>query len=329
MAKSTQLNIKVKGVDQASDVFSRVGNTAKSIAVGIGAVTAAAGAAAYAIKAAWDSMTKFGDLAAKAGTGADEIQRLTSAFSQLGIQGASIEQVAQALAVMQKNAGESGLEGFFNVLDKAKDGGGIKELSEALGDFGLNLGPLLAGSSDALREVIGLQYAAADSSISSATKASNAWTLFTDSVKSAWWDAMGDIAKGLDENVEGGVYAAAFKASAFVRFAIDSVIESFKGLWNMVKMIAGAIAAPFIAVGKVLGALAASITEVLGGIWDSLTSLSTDPLSAAASRAGDILKEGFTDAFENSTALLEEGADGLGHAASNIVDAWDRMKVEV
>ena len=68
---------------------------------------------------------------------------------------------------------------------------------------------------------------------------------------------------------------------------------------------------------------------MLGGIWDSLTSLSTDPLSAAASRAGDILKEGFSDAFENSTALFEEGADGLGHAASNIVDAWDRMKVEV
>ena len=49
MAKSTQLNIKVKGVDQASSVFRRVGKTAKSIAVGIGAVTAAAGAAAYAI----------------------------------------------------------------------------------------------------------------------------------------------------------------------------------------------------------------------------------------------------------------------------------------
>ena len=140
---------------------------------------------------------------------------------------------------------------------------------------------------------------------------------------------MGDIAKGLDENVEVGVYAAAYKASAYVRFAIDSVIDAFKGLWNMVKMIAGAIAAPFIAVGKVLGALAASITEVLGGIWDSLTSLSTDPLSAAASRAGDILKEGITDAFENSTALFEDGRDGLGHAASNIVDAWDRMKVEV
>ena len=140
---------------------------------------------------------------------------------------------------------------------------------------------------------------------------------------------MGDLAKGLDENVEGGVYASAFKASAFVRFAIDSVIDAFKVLWNMVKMIAGAIAAPFIAVGKILGALAASITEVLDGIWDSLTSLSTDPLSDAASRAGDILKEGFSDAFENSTALFEEGADGLGHAASNVVDAWDRMRVEM
>ena len=329
MAKSTQLNIKVKGVDQASGVFRRVGTTAKSIAVGIGAVTAAAGAAAYAVKASWDSMTKVGDLAAKAGTSADEIQRLTNAFSQLGIQGASTEQVAQALAVMRKNTGESGIEGFFNVLDKAKKGGGIKELSEAFGDFGLNLGPLLAGSSDALREVIRLQFAAGNGAIEAATKANKAWSLFTDGVKAAWWDVMGDIAKGLDENVEVGVYAAAYKASAYVRFAIDSVIDAFKGLWNMVKMIAGAIAAPFIAVGKVLGALAASITEVLGGIWDSLTSLSTDPLSAAASRAGDILKEGFSDAFENSTALLEEGADGLGHAASNIVDAWDRMKVEV
>ena len=329
MAKSTQLNIKVKGVDQASGVFRRVGTTAKSIAVGIGAVTAAAGAAAYSVKAAWDSMTKVGDLAAKAGTGAEEIQRLTNAFSQLGIQGASMEQVAQALAVMKKNTGESGIEGFFNVLDKAKKGGGIKELVEAFGDFGLNLGPLLAGSSDALREVIRLQFAAGKGAIEAATKASNAWALFTDGFKAAWWDAVGDFAKGLDENVDVGVYAVAYKAAAYVRFAIDSVIESFKGLWNMVKMIAGAIAAPFIAVGKVLGALAASITEVLGGIWDSLTSLSTDPLSAAASRAGDILKEGFTDALENSTALFEEGADGFGHAASNIVDAWDRMKVEV
>ena len=329
MAKSTQLNIKVKGVDQASGVSRRIGTTAKSIAVGIGAVTAAAGAAAYAVKAAWDSMTKVGDLAAKAGTGADEIQQFTSALGQLGIQGSSIEKVAQAFAFMQKNMGESGIEGFFKVLDNAKKGGGIKELSEAFGEFGLNLGPLLAGSSDALREVIELQFSTGNGAIEAATKASNAWTLFTDGFKSAWWDAMGDLAKGLDENVEGGVYAAAFKASAFVRFAIDTVIEAFKGLWNMVKMIAGAIAAPFIAVGKVLGALAASITEVLGGIWDSLTSLSTDPLSAAASRAGDILKEGFSDAFENSTALFEEGADGLGHAASNVVDAWDRMRVEM
>lgn len=327
--KSTQVKIHVKGVDQASSVFQRVGRTAKSIAVGIGAITAAAGAAAYAVKAAWDEMTKVGDLAAKAGTGADELQRLAGAMGQLGIQGAGIEQISQALAVMQKNTGRTGLEGFFESIDEAKKGGGMDRLAEIFGGgFAVNLGPLLAGSTDALREVINLQSAAGNSSIDAATKASNAWTLFTDGVKSAWWDAMGDLAKGLDENVEGGVYAAAYKASAYARFAITTVIEAFKGLWAMVKMIAGAIAAPFLAVGKILGAIAASITEVLGGIWDSLTSLSTDPLSAAASRAGDILKEGFSDAFENSTALFEEGADGLGKAASNVVDAWDRMKVE-
>lgn len=328
MAKSTQLNIKVKGIDQATAVFKRIGSTARTVAVGVAAVAVAGAAAAAAVMKTWQAMTKIGDLAQKGGLGAAELQKMAGAMGQLGIQGASVEQLSQAFAVMQKNTGKSGLDGFFQVLDEAKSGGGIKALTDAFGKAGLNFAPLLAGDTDALKRLVEMQYAMADSSVVAAERASNAWALACDGFKAAWFDFSGELAKGLDEDVEGGVYAAAFKAAEYVRAAIKSIKNSLIGVWSLCKMMAGAIAAPFIAVGKTLAAVGASVADILGGIWDAIRTRSLDPIKLAMERVGETMKTGLREAFlENGgVKLFDESRDALGKSMSDIVDNFQEAK---
>lgn len=94
-----------------------------------------------------NEMTSIGEQASLASISVEDLTRATAALGTIGIKGANLESFSKALATMQKTTGKQGLSGFYETIDALN---GIestaeraKKASEAFGDFGLNLMPLV------------------------------------------------------------------------------------------------------------------------------------------------------------------------------------------
>lgn len=323
--KSTKLTLKVSAVDKATAVFKRVGTVAAGVAKSALAIGAAAGAASAVMLKTWDAMTKVNDLATASGETAENLQKMTAAMGQLGIQGMSLEGVAKALEVMRKNTGGNGIEGFIAAIDKAKGAADpIKSLTESFGKSGLALAPILAGDSDALRELIELQFAASNGAITAATDASNAWSMFKSGALAAWYEFSGEVAKLLDENVEGGIYAAAYKGVAYVTAAVKSIKGIFDVVVGLAKEVGYAIYTPFEVLGKAIAAVAASVSTFSSGplkeFWNDLQNL--DSVSGMF-EGGEQFLSGI-DRISNSFAEAMDKAKNAAKDAARLTDLKSR-----
>lgn len=86
----------------------------------LGGAIAAAGAylGANAFMSGVKELGALSDRAAAASTSVDELTKASTAMSVLGIKGASVEQLADAFARMEKTTGRTGMQGFYQTIEE-------------------------------------------------------------------------------------------------------------------------------------------------------------------------------------------------------------------
>lgn len=121
MSASTH-QVAIKGVDQTGAAFNSISARAKATGAQIrsimgGAIAAAGSYLSFrAVKGGIEEMGKLSDLAAKSATGVNDLTRAATAFNVIGVD-ASAESLARAFAMMRKNTGREGLEGFYQTIE--------------------------------------------------------------------------------------------------------------------------------------------------------------------------------------------------------------------
>ena len=167
MSSSTH-QIKVKAVDNTASGFKSIQKTAfnasSSIKKMIGGAVAAAGTVmgVNSIMNVSKDLDTLSKTAMRTGVEASKLQSIFTAFDILGLAHGDITQFGKALVTMQKNIGESGLDGLFKTLENICNiDDTTKRTSETFRIFGDESGqallPLVNSSKNVLSDIKELQ----------------------------------------------------------------------------------------------------------------------------------------------------------------------------
>lgn len=281
MSESTH-QIKIKASDQTTSAFKSIESNAKMTStrinklVGAAAATAAAfistklvSGAAGLVTGTVNEMTSIGEQASLASISVEDLTRATAALGTIGIKGANLESFSKALATMQKITGKQGLSGFYETIDALN---GIestaeraKKASEAFGDFGLNLMPLVSSTEqtrDSLKEVVDMMPSLGTEATASASSAQKSIEMFNLELKYGFIEAFAGILTDANETFDGpeGMTAAAGKAAAKIVHSFSTAVNKIYTLWQRLK---GGWQLIFGTAGTFVGSIAggASISE--------------------------------------------------------------------
>ena len=294
MSKSTH-QIAVTGVDNTAKTFKSI--QARAIATGnkiasvMGGAIAAAGAylSFRSIKTGIEELAHLSDVAQRAGTSAGELRQLSQALNILGIQGADIDSLSKSLAMMAKDTGRTGLQGFYDTIAEIGKIPDVAERSQAairaFGRSGLELMPLINAadeSTSALEGVVGAIHKLKDEHAAAADDIADGVAIVTGDVKDLWLEALGSVAQALTGNF-GNSFRQTFAAlGAYIRYwahnAGDILSWPFRKLQTLFESLYG-----------MYGALA-------GGAWEKLFGTGGN-WSDVFGNAG----KAFTDAWARST----------------------------
>ena len=167
MSSSTH-QIKVKAVDNTASGFKSIQKTAFNASTSIKKMIGGAVAAAGTVMGVNSIMNVSKDLdtlsktAMRTGVEASKLQSIFTAFDILGLAHGDITQFGKALVTMQKNTGESGLDGLFKTLENIRNiDDTTKRTSETFRIFGDESGqaflPLVNSSKNVLSDIKELQ----------------------------------------------------------------------------------------------------------------------------------------------------------------------------
>lgn len=282
-----------------------------NIAAFAGTAAAVAGAAMAVkgyvsqLRALSDEYANLSGRALDAGTSASELQKLVGAMKQLNIRGASLESVSNALAMMKKNTGLVGSEGFASALKGVAALSSAQERAAKLSEiFGKQMGLALAQIVDGGEESVNALFAVADSvdavsneSVQKFADISTAFEQAGESIHTSWANCM----MGITESLE-----AAFGASMeeVVRFVADFVHYFHAGFEAVVKVLVAIVNTVF-RLGKVVGEF---LRNLFVGLWDGIKGLFTG--------------EGFVDPFMDSMHQLAEEAS---NEFRSIRESWEAV----
>ena len=119
--KSTQLTLKVAAVNATSRVFRDISSSASATIGKIAKWTAGLGAAylsARGVASSFQEMGKLSDVAQAAGSGVEELTKLSGALDMIGVKVSKPEELAAAFQRMARTTGQVGVEGFHRVVEE-------------------------------------------------------------------------------------------------------------------------------------------------------------------------------------------------------------------
>lgn len=176
-----------------------------------------------------DTLGRMSDVAMKASTSVDELTKASTGLSILGIQGMSIDKIAQSFAMMAKNTGKTGLSGFYEVIGEIGKISDVSKRSEVamkvFGRSGLDFMPLINAAKNgtqSLQDLIGAMPKVPQAAADAGDKLSDAKTIGVEGFKNLWLEAIGSISKNIDENFEGGIRKASLDAVAYIGYFVKS-----------------------------------------------------------------------------------------------------------
>ena len=266
---NANLTTGIKGVDKTAAAFNSVKARAKATGAQIRSIMGGAIAAAGAylsfrsIKGGVEELSKLSDLALKANASAGEIRQLSRALGVLGIQGASVESIAQSFALMEKNTGRQGLQGFYDTIAEIGKIEGASAKADAavkaFGRSGLNFMPLINAANEstaALEGVVGAFHRISDAHAEAADDIADGTEEVTETFKDLWFEALGEVAGWLIGE-SGGSFRQSMKAlGAWIRFWA-------RGLGDVLMR-------PFLAVQKFFSSFYSAATALGGSIYEGI-----------------------------------------------------------
>lgn len=329
---SANLTMGVKGIDKTGAAFNSVKNRARATGAQIrsmlGGALAAAGAylGFRSIKGGIDELGHLSDIAQKTSMSVDELTKTATAMNILGIQNMGIEQLAKSMDYLQKTTGRSGLDGFLQTIgelgkieDAAKRG---QEAMRIFGRSGMEFMPLINAASDgtdALKGVIAAMGGVSQASANTGDAISDSMTIAAGYVKSIWLDALGSIARSLDDTFAGGAREAAATAGAYFEHWVKStwrnlvtfgancgiVFQSF--VTNWVETLS--------AFGDYFKDIFGAILEFAKGMWNT---------------TWDDWKNGrwFGDAPDRFAAAMDKALDNVGPRLANSLSLGDLIDAD-
>lgn len=286
--------IAVSGVDNTAKTFQSI--QARAIATGnkiakvMGGAIAAAGAylSFRSIKAGIDDLAHLSDVAQRAGTSAGELRQLSQALNIIGIQGSDIDSLSKSLALMSKNTGRTGLQGFYDTIAEIGKIPGVTERSQAaikaFGRSGLEFMPLINAaekSTAALEGVVGAIHKLKDEHADAADDIADGVAIVTGDVQNLWYEALGSVAQYLTGNFSSSFRQTFAALGAYIRFWAHNTGDI--------------LAWPFRKVQTLFDSLYSMYGAFAGGAWEKLF--------GTGGAWGDVFEnagKAFTDAWERN-----------------------------
>lgn len=329
MSQSTH-QLAIKGRDQTGAAFASIEGRAAAAAAkmrsALGGALSAVGAylSLRAVAQGVNQLGHLSDVAQKTSTNVDELTRATAAMGVLGIN-QNVEGLAKAFALMEKNTGRSGLQGFYDTIG---DLGKIPDTAEraaaamkVFGRSGMEFMPLINAahtSTLALEDVVNAMPNIPQAAADAGDDAADAMLISANAVKSIWLQGLGAICRWFGEDYEGGVRQAALNAANsltyYTKIAVTRCMEYFRKLQAY-------ITPTFDAIGSFIGA------KIGGGSWADAWQMagqtfdqSMDEMEDRIEEIGQLAEERIervTKAFEDQKIVIDRFAESYGKAATS------------
>lgn len=242
------ISMGVTGIDKTGAAFNSIRNRAKTTGSQIRSIMSGAIAAAGAylsvrsIKGAIDEMSHLSDVAQAANVAGRELQQMSTALNILGIQGASIDQLGRAFAMMTKNTGRTGLSGFYETIEEL---GKIPNLSErsaaamkVFGRSGLAFIPLANAAKEgtsALQGLVAAMPAAKESSIQAADDIADGWSHLTETFKSLWQDGIMWFVGKITDELPTSFRQAMDVLGAYIDYWMRDIADRLRGGFELIQ----------------------------------------------------------------------------------------------
>lgn len=268
-ANASKFSQKLQGT-MASGA-GKLGGVFSSIGKGALAVTAAVGAAAMATSkfiSTAKEMSEITDRANDAGLASGQIMKLTNAFSELGMKGASIDKTADIFQKMAKSGAGTTLSDFGTLLRQVSQLGTETERVAALTDiFGRAnaeaLAPLLRDGPEAVNQIFNLgdSFAvASETAMNAGDKLADNWNRICNTSKQAWYNFV-------------GYFIDAFSTgTSETNSSTDSMGQKFVDVMGKMGIAAGAVVQGFITIWKYAQTAMTGIFETIGNAWNEFVS---------------------------------------------------------
>lgn len=326
--------ILVKAEDQTAGGFRAIQGRAAAASSKLRSMLggALAGAAAYlsarSVISAVNELGKLSDVAMATGTNVDELTRTVGALGVLGVQGMSVESLAKAFQMMEKNTGKSGLQGFYDVigeigkLESASDRAGAA--MQVFGRSGLAFMPLINAAdqgTEALQGCIDVMPGVPQAAADAGDDAADAMGIMASNVKSIWMEGIGTIVGWFGKNYEGGIRGAALSASnsmiLYAKVAVQTAMRYYRSFENFFEKVGGWV-------GTFVGALSegGSIGEAFkmaNEDWQT-TAMGQEIIEEKIRAEEDKRIARWTDEFTNRQAKIEKFAKNYQRAARSSRD---------
>lgn len=263
---NANLTMGINGVDKTAAAFNSVKARAKATGASIrsimgGAIAAAGSYLSFrAVKGGIEEMGKLSDLAARSATSVNDLTRAATAFNVIGVD-ASAESLARAFAMMRKNTGREGLEGFYQTIEAIGKLPSAAERSQAamavFGRAGLEFMPLIDAAekgTDAIRGVADAMPGIPDAAAQAGDDANDAMTVASNGFRSIWYQALGAVVKWFQGFFPQGLRSAAAEGMARLEYELKLGFINFKkNLFEVRRFTIGWVESLISATGKAFG----------------------------------------------------------------------------
>ena len=183
----------------------------------------------HEVKKALDEMREVNDEAMRAGVSASYMQKLVTAFDQVGIVGLDMDTVAKAMQAMTKSTGAAGKAGFESTLASiaaiGDEQGRVAALADTFGKMGPKMAPLVRQGPDALREglraVMAAMPAVTDEAVAASAETSEALKLAGVECQTAWRQVIGNIGLWAQETFGGTVAGAITELVQNIKWCVE------------------------------------------------------------------------------------------------------------
>lgn len=227
--KSTQLTLKVAAVNATSRVFRDISSSASATIGKIAKWTAGLGAAylsARGVASSFQEMGKLSDVAQAAGSGVEELTKLSGALDMIGVKVSKPEELAAAFQRMARTTGQVGVEGFHRVVEEVSKLPTLQERYTAavqvFGKAGAEFMPVIEGAAKNgigyLKDVEAAIPGISDAAAKAGDDCMDAFGAIKRSAAKIWNEGLMKVAQLVTGQFTGDIKTAALVCAAYMEY---------------------------------------------------------------------------------------------------------------